>query len=116
MVTRKHKMPTHTNLVMGALIAADDILSFAQIQERCPGSNRNQIAAALFQLRRHKAVDVIVQDDASYWMATADTDTRSRVVLERSPEKAPRNRKRKPVGGYQPEGSDSRPDAPPRKP
>ena len=94
----RHKMPTHTNLVLDALVAADDFLTIAQIQGRCRTSSLNQIRAALFQLRRQRAVDVVIeQDGISYWMATVETDQRVRVVLERTPEKAPRNRKRRKV-------------------
>jgi hypothetical protein len=96
-MTSHHKQPTWTSLVLEALRAQDDFLTFSDIRASVPGSNKNQISAALHELRQYRAVDVIIQPDGKgWWFALpADSDTRSRTLEERALESRPR-RSRKP--------------------
>ena len=86
---------TTTTLVFGALRDVDDFLSAPMLVAKT-GRSRNQVSAALIHLRKVRAVDVIVEPGGvGWWFVTPDSDQRSRVVTERTPEK-PGTRRRKP--------------------
>lgn len=89
----KYKQPTITSLVMSALVASDDFMSDVMLKETT-GASMNQVWAATHHLRKRNAIDAIINPDGkAWWYATPHTDNRSKTVLERAPEKKPRNRK-----------------------
>lgn len=90
---RKHRESTATTLVLAALVNADDFLSLARLAQ-VSGVERNRLRAALCHLRVHKAVDFIVDGDATYWFATPLTDTRACTLPERIRESKPRKQRR----------------------
>jgi len=95
----KRKEPTWTSLVMELLERQDDFMTVEMIIEslggQLTGANRNRIYAALFHLRKHRAVDCVVEPDGkAWWYSTSKEDDRIRTVLERVLE-PPGNRKRR---------------------
>lgn len=89
------KRPTHTRLVLEALVCwPQDFASAHQLME-ATGSSYNQISAALFHLRKRHAVDVVIEaDGTAWWFATPGDDERTRVLDERTPEARPRRPRR----------------------
>ena len=100
MNARRLKSPTITSLVFEVLFARTAIGEFTsqgQLRDLIPTANANQISAALHDLRKYEAVDVVIEPDGTGWWFTnpSHMDRRSRVVLERTPESQPRRRRRK---------------------
>lgn len=95
-MTRKHKEPTTTSLVVESLKRADDFMTYEMLME-ATGRNHNQVSAACFHLRKHKVIDVVVNPDGKgWWYVLPETeDKRIRRVDERTPETKPRNRRKK---------------------
>lgn len=92
---RRDKRPTHTHLVMDALTHwPNDFASVRELAE-ATGSRYNQVTAALFHLRKRRAVDVVVESSGTgWWFATPEEDDRSRRHEERAPETHPRKPRR----------------------
>lgn len=88
--------PTATNLVLAALRARDDFMNQPQIREALPGVSANEISAALYHLRNHRAVDVVVEPDGEgWWFALPpEYDNRMRTIAE-VPQGVKRNRRKK---------------------
>jgi hypothetical protein len=99
-VVRTPKEPTATTLVLTALRAVDDFMDRRMLRVALPGVKHDQIGAALIHLRKHHAVDVVIEHDGvGWWYAAAPAnDNRSRVVDLRTPETRPRHyRRQKPT-------------------
>jgi len=62
----RRKVPTWTALVAEALRAQDDFMSRHMLQD-ATGGTVCQISAALFHLRAHRVIDVIVNPDGKAW-------------------------------------------------
>lgn len=97
---KKHKSPTITSLVYEVIWARTSIGEFtsqAQLRDLVPGANGNQISAALHDLRKYEAADVVVEPDGTgWWFANPQhMDKRSRIVHERTPETKPRRPRRR---------------------
>jgi len=89
------KRPTHTALVLEALVRWPQEFASARDMVAATGSNFNQVSAALHHLRKRHAVDVVVElDGTGWWFATPSNDDRTHVVLERIPEDRPRKPRR----------------------
>lgn len=91
----RDRHPTHTCLVLEALVGWPQ--DFASIRDlmAATGSSYSQISAALFHLRNKHAVEVVIEHDGqAWWFATPGDDERTRVVDERVPE-PPGNRHRR---------------------
>jgi chromosome segregation and condensation protein ScpB len=93
MKPRGDKRPTWTSLVEAALVTADDFMSVEQLMA-VTGGTVNQVTAALHHLQLHHAAEVVEGGGRLWWFATPSTDTRSRVVEERRPEKPGTRRRR----------------------
>jgi hypothetical protein len=78
---RRVKHTTYTNQVYVHLISSGTLLTTSEIRSQLPHA-KNQISAALSNLRKCKAVDIIEEDGIRYWYATPENDTRSREILE----------------------------------
>lgn len=89
----RFKEPTHTELVLQALINAEDFLTMKQLVEMKCG-NVNQVSAACWHLRKRHAAAVEIQDGLGYWYACPDDDDRSRKMVMRQPEEKPRKLRR----------------------
>lgn len=93
-----HKEPTTVSLVYAVLFNSGDFRTAQQLVEETRQSP-NRVSAALFSLFHYKAVAAMpvpvpgFSRPALYWYATPDTDTRSRTVEMRAPEKKGRARK-----------------------
>ncbi len=87
------KKATCTFLVAEALRRADDFRTAKQLQAET-GCNTNQVSAALISMKAYKAVDVMACGGVLFWYATPDTDARSRVQEERTPETEPRKKRK----------------------
>ncbi len=90
---KKGTQVTTTTLVEEAFRETDDFLTAADLIQRT-GRSMNQVSAALFHLRKHRAIDVMPVEGRLYWYATPTEDTRSRRIAEYTP--APKKRKPKP--------------------
>lgn len=75
---------------------ADDFLTLRMLVAKT-GMTTNQVSASLSHLRSYHVVDVIETEGGLWWFLTPDTDTRSRVVEERTPEDSPRRPRRRKV-------------------
>lgn len=89
-MTGRLKETTATSLVLGALVRADDFRTGRQLVEET-GQSPARVSAALYSLLKHKAVELVEAPDNLWWFATPESDTRVRVVEERTPESAPRS-------------------------
>lgn len=89
------KRPTHTHLVLEALVHwPQDFASVADLMA-ATGSQYNQVTAALFHLHKRHAVDVVIERDGkSWWFATPGDDNRTHTVDARTPEDRPRSRRK----------------------
>lgn len=89
----KRKIPTHTSLIEEYLRGIDDFASLSMIVQ-ATGSTRNQIQAALFNLRHYRAIDVVVNPDGvGWWYALPkEEDTRIYAHSMRAEELKPRRR------------------------
>lgn len=90
------KETTSTTLVTEALEKADDFMTAKGLQQ-ATGRNVNQVSAALHALRQYKVVEAINSEGQLFWYATPWSDTRTKVVYERSPETKPRKQRRRKV-------------------
>ena len=76
------KKPTVTSLVEAVLVEADDLVErddlLARVQALAPGINitKSHIHAALFHLRFHKCVDVVIDPDQRGWWCWIGSDDR----------------------------------------
>lgn len=88
-MTRRAKDPTCTSLVEAVLVVADDFKTMRQLaaETRC---TPNQVGAALSHLLKHQVAAFISDASGTWWYATPQTDTRIRVVTQRTIETAPR--------------------------
>lgn len=91
MISRKE--PTHTSLVDELLRKADDFLSAKQVRAET-GLKAEQVHVALHELQRYKAADSVLSEGRLFWYSTPGTDTRIRVVEQRTPEVNKRRPKR----------------------
>jgi hypothetical protein len=91
----KHKETTTTTLVLEALRNTDDFMSYVMLA-KATGRSINQVSAACFFMRQHRAVDAIIgADGMGWWFALPpESDTRHGVLVERTPEAKPRRRRR----------------------
>ena len=69
--------PTHTRRVLEALTTTgQDFMNVEQLMS-ATGSKYSQITAALFNLRKFQAVDVVIETDGTgWWFATPERDLR----------------------------------------
>lgn len=86
-------VPTSTSVIERTLRAADDFRTSRQLQLETM-LDVNHVSAALYHLRKYKAVDCLEENGTLWWFATPDTDTRTRVVDERHPEAKARKSRR----------------------
>lgn len=96
----KHKLTTYTFLILEYLKKVDDFRTYADlmtaVNDARPDVVINDISAACFHLKKHKAIDSVVDHRGTvFWFATPETDDRSRTIDERTPESKPRNRRRR---------------------
>jgi hypothetical protein len=90
---KRNKQPTWTTLALEFLKKQDDLATTPQVAGAI-GATLDQTRAALFHLRMHRAVDVIVEPTGvAWWFATPDTDSRCYHHDERTPEDRPRCRR-----------------------
>jgi hypothetical protein len=91
------RKPTATNLVLAVLRARDDFTNQNQLRAALPNVSPNEISAALYHLRNHRAVDVVVEPDGEgWWFALPpEYDNRLRTIAE-VPQGVRRNRRKKP--------------------
>ena len=91
---RAHREPTHTSLVLEALRARDNFMGYADLR-RATGLSANQVSAACYDLRKYRAIDVVVEADGQpWWFALPpESDQRYRPPAERTPESKPRRRR-----------------------
>lgn len=87
----RHKQTTVTTLVLELL--STDLLTQAQVRERLPQCNANQVSAALIHLHKRHAIGFIADEKTTLWYATPDTDDRIKRVDERAPETKPRRKR-----------------------
>lgn len=90
MKTKTAKKPTVTGLVIEVLtgpgvdfVERDDL--FERVRRLAPGINigRQHLHAALFHLRKHRCVDVVIENDGrGWWYSTVEWDDRLRVLNE----------------------------------
>lgn len=95
----KQKEPTVTSQVVEHLTKRNDYVETHELcRELCESFNR--ISAALSHLRKHRAVDCIVDHGQVWWfILPVEMDTRSHHVDQRAPETRPRKpRKRRLLG------------------
>jgi hypothetical protein len=93
-MVKKNKQPTHTSLVNQYLVALKDFDTVAGITKGS-GVCHRLVMISLWHLRRHKAVDSVESDGQLWWFATPEYDTRSKTLLERTPEEKKRNRRKR---------------------
>lgn len=76
------RKPTVTSLVEAALREADDLIErndlLARVRKMAPGVDisKAHLHAALFHLRKHKAVDVVIDPDQRGWWCWIGEDDR----------------------------------------
>lgn len=92
----KQKEPTWTSLVVAALRLSDDFMDVPMLVAATRGS-ADQVRAALYHLRKHRVVGMEINADGHpwYYLRPQEEDDRSRLVLERTPETAPRKQRHK---------------------
>lgn len=90
---RKLKEPTSTSIVEETLRTLDDFVTAPQLRD-LTGLDTCHLSASLCHLRKYSAADCIDADGQLYWYATPDTDVRTKVLLERTPESKPRRTRR----------------------
>ena len=90
-MTRRKKVPTVTSLVLAVLRSGGDFYN-AKMLRRETGANGNQVSAALHDLRKYRAADVVIETDGTgWWFALPpEADLRTRIHIERTPEARPR--------------------------
>lgn len=91
---KRNKQPTHVSLVyeylkgLGDFATVDGIMQATKVPHRL-------VMISLWHLRKHRAVESVVSEDALWWFATPEYDTRTKTVAERTPEERKRVRRRK---------------------
>lgn len=80
----REKVVTHTTRIYELLQAGvQDFWRLDQLTAET-GANLNQVWAALVHLRKHQAVDVVIEADGTgWWFATPHLDQRTKRVDER---------------------------------
>ena len=93
---RPGKEPCSTKLVLDALRGCDDFLNYRML-EKITDRSVNQVSAACFHLRKRHAIDCIIEPDGvAWWYALPpESDDRSVIRTERTPEVNPRKRRTK---------------------
>lgn len=78
------KKQTVISLVLAALRESDDFMNQQALREKLPNVSRNAISAALYSLRKYRAIDVVVEvDGTGFWFALPEiSDQRQRTVDE----------------------------------
>lgn len=93
-MAKRGAVETWTSKVMRELVDCDDFVT-ARVLQLQTGGSPHQITAALVHLRKHKAVDCVVEPDGvAWWFATPESDDRRCCVEERVPESRPRSPRR----------------------
>lgn len=90
----RYKEQTCTSKVEDYLRGLDDFANQRQIVQ-ATGCNSNQVSAAVFELRKYRVIDVVIEaDGVGWWYALSkDNDQRSKTVRERTPETNPRKQR-----------------------
>lgn len=85
-----HTEETRTHKIERTLRESDDFLSVKQLIERS-GCNLNQVTASLHTFKKYHVADFVTDYSGTYWYALDPSlDIRTKVVVERIPEKKPR--------------------------
>lgn len=89
------KEPTWTHLVAEALHGCDDFLDYRMLRQ-ITGASSTQVSAACFHLRKRHAIDCIIEPNGvAWWYALPpESDDRSIIRTERTPEVNPRKRRK----------------------
>lgn len=95
----KIKQMTYTYLVLECLKERNDYVSYEDIYNYVRETRYevafSHISAACFHLKKHKAVDLVIDSDGKvFWYLTPETDDRAKTIDERVPESKPRKRKK----------------------
>lgn len=92
---RKLKEATCTTRVLEALRSRDDFTDSLLLRS-LTGCSLNQISAACTHLRKYRVIDVVIEPDGrAWWFALPpESDARQYHVDERTPESAPRKKRR----------------------
>jgi hypothetical protein len=92
---RRAKEPCWTKLVLDALRGCDDFLNYRML-EKVTGGSVGQVNAACYHLRKRHAVDCVIEvNGVAWWYALPpESDDRSIIRTERTPEVNPRKRRR----------------------
>lgn len=85
MHNRKDARPTYVARVEKALRESGDFLSVQEVKART-GLDGKHVLDSLRHLFQYKAIAMLVDYGVTYWYATADQDTRVKVIPERVPE------------------------------
>lgn len=95
---RRPTKVTATSLVEEALKARDDFMDKAMLMS-ATGEDANHVSAACIHLRKHRAIDCIIDPDGRAWWypLPSDDDNRQRKVVERAVEGKRRPRKARKV-------------------
>lgn len=92
------KRVTCTTRIMDVLQRADDFLTTGEVGH-LSGCTVHQTNTTLHHLKKHKAVDTIVNKEGResqiFWFCTVDKDDRHYLLDEREEEEKPRNCKRR---------------------
>jgi hypothetical protein len=91
---RRRMQPTSVSIVWEYLTKVNDFVTAAQIRE-VTRLDSNHASAALYCLKKYRAVECFESDDVLWWFATPQYDQRSRTVDERTPESKPRKKRTK---------------------
>lgn len=81
--------PSHTSVVLKALIAADDYVNLSTLS-RLTKLKKDILRPTIKHLRKYNAVDSVESDGQLYWYATPALDTRSWTQEEHRKEDEPR--------------------------
>jgi len=76
MVGRPQTRPTDVSVVLEYLVAVDDFVKRADVVANT-GLPHDRVRAALANLINYKCVQVVVEDDEVWYMATPELDTRT---------------------------------------
>ena len=79
----KLKQPTTTSLVLEALRGSGDFADYAMLVA-LTGRTKDQLIATCHDLRRYRAIDVVINPDGhAWWFALpAEEDRRSKTISE----------------------------------
>lgn len=90
----RFKERTRTSVVFGALMRSDELMTGRQLME-ATGLSSHDVFGSLAMLRNYHAVESLEDNGTLWWFATPDSDQRSCVREERTPEKRPRRASRR---------------------